>query len=40
MYENSNALSVYTKMEAILDLLKDNQLLYKSYFAVLIVISN
>jgi hypothetical protein len=34
MYENISARSVYTKMEAILDLLKDNQLLYKGYFAV------
>ena len=35
MYENSNALSVYIEIEAILDLLKDNQLLYKGYFAFL-----
>jgi len=40
MYENSNARSVYTNMEATLDLLKCSQLLYKGYFAVLTVISN
>ena len=39
-YENSNARSVYIKIEAVLDLLKDNQLLFKGYFAVLTVISN
>ena len=40
MCENSGVLSVCIKIEAILDPLKDSLLLYKGYFAVLIVISN